>query len=217
MAEISEHEPAGGRKTYAAQNQAASSASPASPSAGAKSVQVQSTGAASEVAGRRAAKAIVTGVRLSYNELTSLKGIVEAMELILGPDARTNLTWLDLSHNKLTQIDEVLLAFPNLTNLYLHSNHINHIQEVKKLSLLEHMQKLTLHGNPLYQARENHGLKNPRSGVIYHLRNCVLKSLDDVVITDTDRRNSLRWAEQNQPKKKRREAKAEDDDEANRR
>ncbi len=142
-------------------------------------------------------------MRLAYNELTNLTGFVEAMEQLLGPSARTQLTWLDLSHCKLTTIDDALLQFPNLTALYLHGNQISSIHEVRKLHVLVQLSKLTVHGNPLYQERLNHGLRNPRSAVIYHLRNCTLKSLDFITITNHDRRNSLRWAEQNKPKKKR--------------
>lgn len=194
MSEVPEHEPASGKKVP--------HISATQPTAGLKDKQLTvSSPTSAGVAGRKHAKSVVTGIRLSYNELTSLKGFAEALDLVLGPDSRQTLTWLDLSHNQLPTIDEVLTTYPNLTHLYLHGNQISSIHEVKKLCALEKLQKLTLHGNPLYQARANHGLKNPRSGVIYHLRNCILKSLDDVTITNADRRNSLRWAEQNQPKR----------------
>ena len=197
MSELPEHEPAQGKKApHVSTMQAALSptSKDGGPNAHAKAGSPTSGGL---VGGRKHAKSPLTGLRLSYNELATLKGFAEALDAVLGPDSRQNLTWLDLSHNKLTNIEEIITTYPNLTHLYLHGNLISSITEVKKLSQLEKLQKLTLHGNPLYQARANHGLKNPRSGVIYHLRNCVLKSLDDVTITNADRRNALRWAEQN--------------------
>jgi hypothetical protein len=197
MSELPEHEPSQGKKAPHVSTMQAALTSPTSKGDAGQQKASSPTSAGGLVGGRKHAKSPLTGIRLSYNELTSLKGFAEALDAVLGPEARQNLTWLDLSHNKLTAIEEIITTYPNLTHLYLHGNLISSIQEVKKLSQLERLQKLTLHGNPLYQARANHGLKNPRSGVIYHLRNCVLKSLDDVTITNADRRNALRWAEQN--------------------
>lgn len=81
---------------------------------------------------------------------------------------------------------------------------------MRKLHVMEKLAKLTMHGNPIYQQRENHGLRNPRSAIIYNLRNCTLKSLDFITITNQDRRNSLRWAEQNKPKKAKRRTEGEE-------
>ena len=187
MSELATHEPAGGNRKL-----------PSSPSSSAAAASSSSSPTKSS------SKSSVSGVRLAYNDLSSLKGFVEAMETLLGPDARTQLTWLDLSHNHLTSIDEtVLLCFPNLTSLYLHGNAISDINEVRKLAALEKLSKFTIHGCPIYQERENHGLRNPRSAIIYHLRNCTLKSLDFITITNQDRSNAIRWAAQNKPKKKR--------------
>lgn len=155
-------------------------------------------------------------MRLAYNELTHLNGFDEAMEALLGPDARTQLTWLDLSFNKLSTVPDQLLHYPNLSVLYLHGNAISQLSEVRKLAALTQLQKLTLHGCPIYQSRLNHGLRNPRSGIIWHLRTCVLKSLDFIAITNADRRNSMRWAEQNKPKKKRRPAEGDEGGEGGR-
>lgn len=206
MSDVVSHEPNGGRKP---------SSTPASPSKSASNNNNFSDTASSSSSGARSKTAgQVTGVRLAYNELANLSGFDEALQLLLGPDARTQLTWLDLSFNKLTTVPDELLQYPNLSTLYLHGNPISHLSEVRKLSALPQLQKLTLHGTPLYQPRTNHGLRNPRSGVIWHLRNCVLKQLDFITITNADRRNSMRWAEQNksfgETKKKRKPAEGEE-------
>ena len=59
------------------------------------------------------------------------------------------LRWVDLSFNSLTTIDEVITSFPTLCTLYLHANAIKHLSELDKLSKLEHLKSLTLHGNPI--------------------------------------------------------------------
>lgn len=95
-----DHEPNGGaRKPAAASPTAASAASGAASSSAAKTVQIQLAGAHGADSHKRTGpKAAVTGVRLAYNDLTNLTGFVEAMELLLGPDARTQLTWLGSQH-----------------------------------------------------------------------------------------------------------------------
>jgi len=87
----------------------------------------------------------VTAVRLSYNNLTSISSLDKALaQLVTKPE---ELTWLDLSFNKLTCIDSVLAKFPKLTMLYLHGNNIRDLREVRRLSSLSNLKKLTLHGN----------------------------------------------------------------------
>ena len=225
LLELVHHEPAGGRKlptspSPATTTPAAATATAAAPASlgSPKSVQVlhassPSHGAGSSGPKRTGPRVAVTGVRLAYNLLTDLKGFAEAMELLLGAESRTQLTWLDLSHNKLSEVDDVLLLFPNLTTLYLHGNLISSITQVKKLSALANLSKLTIHGCPIYEPKQNHGLKNPRSGIIYSLRETQLRSLDFVTITNADRRNALRWAQQNKPKKKRRTGEEGEEDE----
>lgn len=89
---------------------------------------------------------MVTGVRLCHNNIKTLDGLVEALRAVMDNPAR-NLQWLDLSYNELSKIGDQLLAFPNLTTLYLHGNQIRSLNEVKKLNALTNLQKLTLHGN----------------------------------------------------------------------
>lgn len=87
----------------------------------------------------------VTAIKLSYNQLTSISGLFEALTEIL--EKPEELTWLDLSYNNLTSIDSVLTKFPKLSMLYLHGNNIRDLKEVKKLSCLTKLKKISLHGN----------------------------------------------------------------------
>ena len=39
--------------------------------------------------------------------------------------------------------------FPNLKNIYLHSNYIYDFKEIEKLSLVKQLKSITIHANPL--------------------------------------------------------------------
>jgi hypothetical protein len=88
----------------------------------------------------------IMGVRLCYNSLTSIKGLAAALSAEI-PGALECVTWLDLSTNNLTRIEDDVLQFAQLTSLYLHSNNIRHLADVKKLAALSHLTKLTMHNN----------------------------------------------------------------------
>lgn len=63
---------------------------------------------------------------------------------------REKLLWIDLSNNYLTTIDEDLAKeFPLLKTLYLHGNYMMDMQVILKFRELEHLQTLTLYGNPV--------------------------------------------------------------------
>mmetsp|Transcript_41145 Transcript_41145/g.66169 ORF Transcript_41145/g.66169 Transcript_41145/m.66169 type:complete len:315 (+) Transcript_41145:81-1025(+) len=94
---------------------------------------------------KNAKKLPITAVKLAYNELTSIKGLDTALAEIL--EKPEDLRWLDLSYNKLTDIDVVLTKFPKLSMLYLHGNSIRDLNQVQKLKSLKNLKKLTLHGN----------------------------------------------------------------------
>lgn len=92
-------------------------------------------------------KANSNSLKLSNNELTTLDGLDQVSERIF--DDIRELQWLDASYNNIEEISDSLLAFPNLKVLYLHGNAISNLREVKKLSALEKLQRLTLHGNQI--------------------------------------------------------------------
>ena len=101
----------------------------------------------------------------------------------------TNLRWLDLSYNYLTSIEPEILEFRNLKTLYLHGNWISHMKEVVKLSELDELRCLTLHGNPIEQ------IPGYRMYVIGFLLKThqTLKKFDTVLITKKERDSVIVW------------------------
>ena len=67
----------------------------------------------------------------------------------------------------------------------MHGNQISHMSDVIKLSKLEHLAKLTLHGNPITEQ------KNYKLFVAAHLPR--LRSLDFSTITKLDRDKTANW------------------------
>ncbi|KAH9249786.1 hypothetical protein BASA83_011503 [Batrachochytrium salamandrivorans] len=117
-----------------------------------------------------------TAIRLSNNHISSLADLPACIGQM---KMHCNITWLDISFNRLTNIDCALLLLPNLCVLYLHANCIDDIAEVDKLEGLTHLFNLTLHGNPLEHA------KAYRSVVLSHIPK--LKHLDFCATTKLDR------------------------------
>ncbi|KAJ3047781.1 Leucine-rich repeat-containing protein 51, partial [Quaeritorhiza haematococci] len=92
-------------------------------------------------------KLIPTSIRLSNNKLTSITNLPTVVsQLSSSPEW---ITWIDLSFNNLSSIDETLTTFPNLQTLYLHANALTSLPSLTPLSTLTRLRSLTLHGNPV--------------------------------------------------------------------
>ena len=110
---------------------------------------------------------------LQNNELRTLKDMANVLEVVMWNSS--NLLWLDLSYNFLTQIEDELLEFPELKTLYLHGNYIASLEQTKKLQKFEDLQSLTLYGNPIEQIK---GYRMYVLGVMYQNNNQNLRRLD---------------------------------------
>jgi Leucine-rich repeat (LRR) protein len=129
----------------------------------------------------------VRAVKLGNNQITEVSTLVSALEEIsIYP---SDLTWLDLSYNKLTTIDEVIARFPNLRTLYLHANGIKNLNDIAKLGALQNLKQLTLHGNPCADT------KDYRLFVIDALPG--LHQLDFSLVTNQNRDNAYTWRTHN--------------------
>lgn len=121
---------------------------------------------------------VTASMLLNNNRLTgALDGIRTFVEKFLyQPDA---LCWLDLSHNRLTDVSDELLTFPNLRTLYMHHNQLASLCTVQTLNRLPGLRSLTMQENPLSAVDEY------RSAIIFLLPR--LASLDFVFVTAVER------------------------------
>ncbi|EEB12406.1 leucine-rich repeat-containing protein, putative [Pediculus humanus corporis] len=111
--------------------------------------------------------------RLNNNNIVSVQGIRDMVFQVF--EIPENLTWIDLSFNKLTYIHPEFSELRSLKILYLHGNHFTQFTPV-----LYHLH-LTLHGNPIEE------VKGYRQRIISVLPN--LKSLDFTNVTNSDIEN----------------------------
>ena len=82
---------------------------------------------------------------------------------------------------------QVLLQYPKLKILYLHSNSIEKLSEIDKLAALPELISITLHGNPIESIP---GYKN-------HIISTLpkLKTMDFIPITNQNRTDAQAWRE----------------------
>nr|XP_057936080.1 leucine rich repeat containing 51 isoform X1 [Doryrhamphus excisus]XP_057936081.1 leucine rich repeat containing 51 isoform X1 [Doryrhamphus excisus] len=116
-------------------------------------------------------------LRLNNNNITNLYDLQKTISHFLAEPSQ--VAWLDLSFNRITNIDRVLCELPQLRVLYLHGNCIFTLSEVDKLGVLSHLHTITLHGNIIESN------KAYRNHVIFALPG--LKSMDFSVVTPQER------------------------------
>ncbi|XP_029312700.1 leucine-rich repeat-containing protein 51-like [Cottoperca gobio] len=116
-------------------------------------------------------------LRLNNNSISDVVGLQHVLDHFLAQPSK--LGWLDLSFNKITNIDPVLCELRELRVLYLHGNHLWNLSEVDKLRELQHLHTITLHGNAMGNNR------NYRYHVVLALPQ--LKKMDFNAITREER------------------------------
>ncbi|XP_057694613.1 leucine rich repeat containing 51 [Corythoichthys intestinalis] len=122
-------------------------------------------------------------LRLNNNHITNLYDLHKTISHFLAKPSL--LAWLDLSFNRITNIDKVLCELPQLRVLYLHGNRIFTLSEVDKLQSLSHLHTITLHGNMIEtnKAYRNHVISAlPR-----------IKTMDFSVVTPQERDLAQIW------------------------
>ena len=92
--------------------------------------------------------------------------------------------WIDISFNQITKISKDLaVQCPNLKTLYMQSNQIAKITDLKILSNLTNLTSLTLFGNPVEES------KHYRNMIFYSCPG--LHQLDFTLITSSQRTKVL--------------------------
>lgn len=88
----------------------------------------------------------IKAVRLSNNSIKS----IDILRILPNYLDTNKILWLDLSFNQITSLSETILnLFPNLTSIYLQSNLITKLSDLKKLGLLTYLKYLVVYGNPV--------------------------------------------------------------------
>lgn len=128
-------------------------------------------------------KSLSKTLRINNNSLENWNGLSGLVANILVKPIQ--LSWLDLSFNRLVTIDCCLLEYPNLHVLYLHGNEVGDLRYVDILSGLDQLISLTLHGNPI------EGISGYRPYIL--TKCCQLKNLDFSGVTKADLANALNW------------------------
>ncbi|CAH1777894.1 unnamed protein product [Owenia fusiformis] len=126
-------------------------------------------------------------LKLNNNLLQDLGGLTDQVEKLV--EDPSEISWIDLSFNELTTIDQALCKYPKLRILYLHGNGISNIREVEKLAKIPTLRKLSLHGNPI----EN--TPGYRNFILTHLTG--LQEFDFSAVTKADRATANTWKKMN--------------------
>jgi len=121
---------------------------------------------------------IINAIRLNNNKISSWVNFITSLRSMV---EITQIQWLDLSFNQLQTIEPTIGRLKGLRKLHLHANKIVDIQDVMKLTDLENLKDLTLHGNPI----EDRGRAKYRNFIIAALPN--LHSLDFTPLTSRDK------------------------------
>ncbi|KAM6988456.1 leucine-rich repeat-containing protein 51 [Tautogolabrus adspersus] len=126
-------------------------------------------------------------LRLNNNKISELHDLQMTVSHFLAEPSQ--LTWLDLSFNKIFHIDEVLCDFKELRVLYLHGNSIYNLSEVDQLGVLPHLHTISLHGNVI---ETNKGY---RTRIVSALPG--IKRVDFSAVTNEERVLTKIWCDSN--------------------
>ncbi|XP_014211045.1 leucine-rich repeat-containing protein 51 [Copidosoma floridanum] len=94
-----------------------------------------------------------------------------------------DLRWLDLSYNRIHNLDDDLVKFKSLKILYLHGNAINDMKSIVKLRYLPNLRSLTLYGNPI---EKSPCYRRYVVAILPHISN-----LDFSPVIDTEKKRAL--------------------------
>ena len=86
---------------------------------------------------KKAALEEVKAIRLANNDISSVSILSNPFTSFIDTN---KISWLDLSFNRIEKLDEsFVIAFPQVTTLYLQANQITRLTELKKLSGMDRL------------------------------------------------------------------------------
>lgn len=92
----------------------------------------------------------------------------------------SKIMWLDISFNHVEDINpNIFELFPNVTALYLQSNQIKKLSEIRKLENFRFLKSLAIYGNPI----EEH--KHYRNYILFYCK--LLTNFDMSPVTKSER------------------------------
>ncbi|XP_070553996.1 leucine-rich repeat-containing protein 51-like [Ptychodera flava] len=144
-------------------------------------------------------KVVSSALKVNNNAIQDLNGFADIMSKLL--DKPEEVSWVDLSFNDITKIDDIILQYEGLKMLYLHGNCIADLSEIDKLGKLPNLMSLSLHGNPI----ENE--KGYRKYVLAKVPQ--LRTLDFSGVTKCDRADAATWNKMYGGKKQKKKKKKE--------
>ncbi|KAB0791140.1 hypothetical protein PPYR_02988 [Photinus pyralis] len=104
------------------------------------------------IRGATSRRYLTRAVWLNNNKLPNIRHMDALINSALEDPSK--LGWIDFSFNYITEIDECILKFPNLSIVYFHGNLIKNVDEVFRLRPLRQLRTVTFHGNPISETRD---------------------------------------------------------------
>ena len=126
----------------------------------------------------------IMAIKMANNKLDSLDGIGAASQGL--GIVCNDVTWLDVSFNKIAKISDAIHCFPNLESLTLTNNCIESLKDLRVLRPLKKLHTIHLLGNPICNSTAFGGsVKKYRKALINMFPH--LAKLDSAMVTKKER------------------------------
>lgn len=141
------------------------------------STSLVSTSASIPSSPKKKQKEEIKAIRIANNSITNVQILYIPFANLFDT---SKITWLDISFNHIEKIDlKIFDIFPNITALYLQSNNILRLSEIKKLENFKNLKSLAMYGNPVAEH------KHYRNYVLFFCK--VLTNFDMSPVTKNER------------------------------
>jgi hypothetical protein len=119
----------------------------------------------------------IQAIRIANNMISNVSILVNPFQTLFDT---SKIMWLDISFNHIEDINPIIFElFPNVTALYLQSNQIKKLSEIRKLENFRFLKSLAIYGNPI----EEH--KHYRNYILFYCK--LLTNFDMSPVTKSER------------------------------